>query len=397
MTTAIGPVPATDEKSHVRQNQAIQQLFGNTGALDTSLTSLTATVTALVGGRTSIATGYNIQNSDKYRTLGLNGGFFTVTFGNPSGYDTVFAVTIVNEDTDKAKTIVLTNYADSTTYTFFLWPLQSYLIYSDNGHWFILGGPQRWENPDNVIIYADPAGSASNDGLASTRAVPSLLTAWNLIQTLTIGNAPLIQMKLGATFGPQGDLTGDGTGQSGRIIEIQGDPTLANPPIIDAGPAATGVKFRDGAWTSVGGVKFVAGSSSVGVAIEQGSLADLANCDFGGFALGVQVAMTDQCLCQMTGTNKISGGAAVAWSVFNQSRLIVSGSFAGAGAARAFSSTFLNMDALSLIDFTGASFSGVGSFTGQKYSLNHTCVALSGGVVLPGSIAGTADATSVYV
>ncbi len=389
MVIQIGPVPTTDEKSHVRQNTAIQQLFSNIYDLSVSLDTLLV-------GRISIATGYNVQNSDKYSKLGLNGGFFTVTFLNPSNYDTIFAVTIVNEDTDKAKTIVLTNYADGTNYQFFLWPLQSYLIYSNNGRWFILGGPQRWEMPDPTIFYVDTGGSNSNDGLAVARALPDIASAWTLVQTVTSGNV-LIQVTHGQTFSAIGELDGDSTGNFGRLIEIQGDTSLASPPVINIGAAQTGVKFRDGAWASMGGFRFVAGSGSVGIALEQASLVDLANNDYGSFATGVQVAVSDLSICNLTGTNKISGGADVAWSVSNLSRLFVNGSFNGASAARAFTSAFLNTLGLVLVDFSGATFVNCGSFTGQKYSLNYTSVALSGGVTLPGSIAGAADATSVYV
>ena len=386
---AVATLPALAAPAALAVNTAIQQLFGATQQLSDTLATLFV-------GRTSIISGYNVQNSDKNSKLGLNGGFFTLTFNDPSTYDLVFSVTIVNEDTTAAKTIVLTNYADGTNYSFFLWPLQSYLVYSDNGKWFLLGGPQRWEMPNITIFYVDPAGNDANDGLDATRPLTGVSVAWSRIQSFTVGSVR-IQMKLGATFGSIGELDGDSTGNFGRIIEIQGDPSLVNPPVVNVGPSTLGVKFRDGAWASVGGVRFVGGSSSTGVAIEQASLVDLSNIDFGSFALGTQVAMSDQCLCNISGTNKISGGAGTGWFVGALCRLFVNGSFNGAGAARAFSNAFLVAQGLSYVDFSGASFSNVGSFTGQKYNLSLTSVASSGGVVLPGNVAGSVDATSVYV
>ena len=47
VTVPFGPVPSTDEKSHVRQNTAIQQLFGNVQDQSTSIDSLTVSLAAL--------------------------------------------------------------------------------------------------------------------------------------------------------------------------------------------------------------------------------------------------------------------------------------------------------------------------------------------------------------
>jgi hypothetical protein len=339
---------------------------------------------------------YVVSNSDKYAILGMNGGFFGLTFDNPSGYNNDFSVTIVNEDATAAKTITLTNYADGSTYTFFLWPLQSYVVFSENGKWFLLGGPQRWEIPDNITFYVDPDGDDANDGLDATRPLTGVSVAWSRIQSFTVGSV-IIQMKQGATFGSIGELDGDSTGNFGRTIEIVGDTSLVNPPVVNVGPNSLGVKFRDGAWASVGGVRFVGGSGSTGIAIEQASLCDLANIDFGSFSGGVQVAMSGQCLCNITGANKISGGAGIAWFVGALCRLFVNGSFDGGSAAYDFSNFFLGASSLAFIDFTGATFTNTGAFTGQTYNLSLTSVASSGGVTLPGDAAGAVDGTSVYI
>ena len=52
MVVQIGPVPATNEQSQVKQNLAIQQLFGSVNTLISSSGSLTIGSTTIGGGTT---------------------------------------------------------------------------------------------------------------------------------------------------------------------------------------------------------------------------------------------------------------------------------------------------------------------------------------------------------
>jgi hypothetical protein len=68
----------------------------------------------------------------------------------------------------------------------------------------------------------------------------------------------------------------------------------------------------------------------------------------------------------------------------------------GGGNPISFTDAFLIADFQSRVQMQAPTFPGTGSFGGKKYILSRHSIVDSGGVVLPGTVAGTVDATSNY-
>jgi hypothetical protein len=123
---------------------------------------------AITGGWSNVrlakTAAYTVANGDKSKTIALAGSaFYSLTFSTASGYDADFAVAVVNEDTTRGKTIVLTGGTNVK-----LMPEQSCFIHNDNNVWKVLGLPNRWKLSSDTQFHVHPSsGADTNDGLAS--------------------------------------------------------------------------------------------------------------------------------------------------------------------------------------------------------------------------------------
>jgi hypothetical protein len=117
-----------------------------------------------INTRTAKTSNYTAQNTDNGSTFGLGGNsFFTLNFPSPASFSASFTVGITNEDSGRAKFISLSSGAAS----FYLWPLQSVLVYNDNGAWQVVGDG-RWKLPPGVTttINTDPVNGSDTFGAA---------------------------------------------------------------------------------------------------------------------------------------------------------------------------------------------------------------------------------------
>jgi hypothetical protein len=107
---------------------------------------------------------YMVVNADKGKTIALGGAaFYALTFSAASGYDADFQVVAVNEDTVRAKTMAINGLN-----SFFLYPGQSCVVFSQNNVWRVLRYA-RWKlNGGTINLYTDfTNGNDANDGLAA--------------------------------------------------------------------------------------------------------------------------------------------------------------------------------------------------------------------------------------
>jgi hypothetical protein len=159
MTLPIGPVPATDEKSQVKQNTAIQQLFKAVNAIN----ALPAPPVTLSNVRSAQTATYTVLNTDNGKTIALGGAaFYTLSFNGTASYDTGFWVVVVNKDAGRAKWLSIAG----TTPSFYLWPGQSVIVLSQASQWRIIG-KTRWKLPPSTLtINTDFVNGSDTLGIA---------------------------------------------------------------------------------------------------------------------------------------------------------------------------------------------------------------------------------------
>lgn len=139
---------------------------------------------------------YSVTSDDICNTIALGGSaFYSLTFPNASTLDANHFNIVLNEDTVRAKTIVLTGGTN-----FLLYPGQSALVYASNNVWRVLG-QSRWVLTGSVTINVSvSAGSDSNDGLASGsgNALATIQAAINAVMSWDINTqAVTIQLANG--------------------------------------------------------------------------------------------------------------------------------------------------------------------------------------------------------
>lgn len=352
---------------------------------------------ALDGTSTVKTSTYSVANSDKRSTISLGGNAgYTVTVPAASGFDADFQVRLYNADSGRAKTLAISGYS-----SFFLWPLQSVVIQNIGGGWQLYPRQQRWQLPPvngGTPFYVDPSGNDANDGLTPGSAFETVLACWLTIRDQTDGSA-YIQLTLGATYPPFGELDGDDTASFGRLIHIMGDSTLANPPRVIA--TITGercVTVRDGMWIIFNGILFGATATGcIGVDIQQKALADFQNCFWASMVDGFHISCEDGGDCNISGPQTVDGNALAHWYINFGGKLIVGGTTIDCVHATSFfSDAFLVVTSQSRVQLQGTTFINTEGIGGLKYNLAHHAIVESGGAILPGGDAGTADATSNF-
>lgn len=183
---------------------------------------------------------YSVLNTDKGLTLGLNGGFFTVTFGTASGFDSNFQVYLSNQD-DTAGKIISINGT-----TFMLWPRQVALVINSNSFWYVLKS-NRWKSLEFnqtlavLTFYVNPTtGLDTNDGLVIGRPVQHPNKALTYLANEIDLN--LKQTIIQLADGTYGDLNPNNStikvvapfvGQSDGLVTVQGNNAIPTNVIIN--------------------------------------------------------------------------------------------------------------------------------------------------------------------
>jgi hypothetical protein len=112
----------------------------------------------------------------------------------------------------------------------------------------------------------------------------------------------------------------------------------------------------------------------------------------------IHISTATQGVAQAVGNYTISGGAVYHWSVTYGSSVLtpnISITFSG---SNTFSSSFLQMDAVGVIQAFGITFTG--SFTGKRYQINSNSVCYVNGAAttyFPGTVAGATATGGQYV
>lgn len=307
---------------------------------------------------------YTVTAIDDDTTLALGGSaFYTVTLGPASSYDPAFVITILNEDTARAKTVA----PDSVT-SFLLYPGQSVQIFNQNSKWYVLGR-SRWKVTAAKTINVDfGAGNDANDGFATGagNAKKTVQAAFYQIANefdyfSSVSSTPLVTILMAANdtqgvhFGPEG-LVGAVAG--GSITLDGGGHSISCAADTDAA-----MHMFFGAVLYIQNLTIIPGTSNGGLLLEKGAKAFLKASNVfgaspGGAGGGAQVVIMDSGALEVDANYGISGSAGIhMWCHHN-------------GTLRIPAAVTISITAnIAFVWFTIAQTGGVADFTNATISL----------------------------
>jgi hypothetical protein len=138
-----------------------------------------STLNAWANIRVAKTAAYTVLNSDKASTIALGGtAFYALTFSAASGYDSNFTVMVVNEDTGRAKWIIVPGYAQGGLY---LWPGQNVIIFNQNNVWYV-HGKTRYKVPGTTFNMFTNYSQTGNDTVGATDGLTSGTGAFRSVQ-----------------------------------------------------------------------------------------------------------------------------------------------------------------------------------------------------------------------
>lgn len=254
------------------------------GAAAVTFAKIATTAQGLTNVRLAKSANYTVANTDKGQTIALGGSaFFTLSLATASGYDSNFAITVLNEDvytgpsTGRGKTIAPNGYT-----SFILWPGQTIGIFNQNNVWQV-SGRARWKQTQAmgaITLFFDPAGSDNNDGLAAgtTNAMHSINQGLTLRAQdsfdMFAQAAPQLTAQL-ATGTYTGGIHFPGVlvgGAGNATIVLQGQTSNINACIVAGdGVGSPPIALFDGAIMEIKNLKIEDVTAAAGISVALGA------------------------------------------------------------------------------------------------------------------------------
>lgn len=289
--------------------------------------------------RAAITAAYDLTNDDKGKTIALGGAaYYSLTVDTASGFDADFQALILNEDSVRAKRLVI----DGLT-TFLLYPGQSMILYNQNNVWQTFK-TTRWRVPASCTIFVDSVnGDDANDGFAAGagNAMATVQGAYNRAKNdfdLGLRATPVvIQLSIGTHVGSGGAPVLLASGPfGGAQMTTNTFPSTNEVPIVIRGDTASPANYIlssasalacvQGVWGAVVAVEGVTITNSVGGGINsaggggvQHGWVIFGNC---GTAM---VGSNHGSICENYGPVWINGNAPQVYSVDYHSSLYLTG------------------------------------------------------------------------
>jgi hypothetical protein len=360
--------------------------------------------------RAAYAANHSLANGEKGRTIALGGNaFFTLTVGNPAGFDANFAVVVFNEDaytgpgSGRGKTVSLFGLA-----SFVLWPGQSFILVNDNNAWVTVGRPARWKAPlgTTIELFLDAAlGRDTNDGLAagSGNALQTLGVLGAFANIIDAGyEAPpgvLVQLADG-TYPGGLHWPGNFVGASGQAqFMVQGNAATPSNVVIQGG-----VNLFDGARLELANLEISDASFGSCIALADNSML---RCE-GGLVLGATAAASAQLFVASGSQFFMDGNMSVAAAPATGNGYFINAGDPGSmvnlanatitfTASVTYAKTFL-ISAGAVVECFNTTFSlGGNTVTGTKFAVTSPGALLTGGVdpntLIPGTVNGSISFT----
>lgn len=361
---------------------------------------------SLTNVRLSKTANYTAAAADAGKTIVLSGSTcFTLTFGAASGYAATHMSRVVNADADRAKVIAADGIAN-----FFLWPLQSVVVFNNNASsWQVAPKFQRWRPPAGsaVQMYCnDSTGvDANNDGLALASPLDKVSTALFLVADFFDVQGPdqattAVQVNFTGTMNDAIHVSGPFTGMEGtaKVIIDGGSSSTATWTGNNASLGTVGLHL--GAVLKLQNFKVANANSGMNcIELTRGARVVIgAGMEFGTCNGGAHIYITGDSQLEMVAGYTISGSAAY------HVQTLTDGHFYGAGSTTVTISgtpaftTFAYCNA-SFQDWSNITFSG--SATGQRFSVTSggklfTPAGTASLTAFPGSTAGAHTLGGLY-
>lgn len=314
----------------------------------------------------SLTGNYTVTTSDSGKMFVYLPGVsavYTVTVPSATGFTPGFSIQIQNSD-NRAKTLSIAGQSN-----FYLYPTQKVTITQISNIW-ILSPITAWTT-SSIILYLDPNGNDSNDGLApgASNAMFSLEAAWNVAIANFQSNLTILMGNGVYSYTTSQILAGQIPGSHDvQITAVLGSfPNSSNVAINFSGSG--NLLVTDGAIAVFSNIQFNAGTSNITIiTVNNTAGADFSNCIFGdqvGVTGCVFLFVWGCAKVTITGPLSFSCGSCEAWLQ------VQGGGFVDMGsvnyyciAAMNFSSGFILGEGPGQINIAGT-FSGVGSGSGS--------------------------------
>lgn len=246
--------------------------------------------------------------------------------------------------------------------------------------------------------YVSTTGSDSNDGLTPGAPFATIQKAVDAAAALDISIHDLTIQLADGTY----DLGGTGVKLKSVVgagkVAIQGNAsTPSNVTVKTSGGVATDV-FAAVATTTIYEIKDMKIETAVttgacrGIYSHAGSYVQFSNLVTGDFddpSVGILFHATDTSIIEASGDLEIAGSCRRAFQAAGGAIIRVAGVTVTLTGTPNWSQAYLFGPLTATFNLVGTTFSG--SATGQQYDIQRNSVASTGGVALPGDVAGTAD------
>lgn len=353
---------------------------------------------------------YTVANGDKGSTIALGGtAFFTLTFNAASGYDSNFAVMVLNEDTGRAKWLAINGYTNGGIY---LWPLQSITVYNQNSAWQNTTRG-RWKVPTGTITINTDFTNGSDtmgavDGLSTgAAAIKSIQHALDLTSdewdfTSNGQTQLIISVAQGTTdttcvhFSAHA-ITG---AQGGAAILIRGAGTGATV----SGTSKDALGFFCNVQVQISNLTLTTATSGSCINVDLGAQVYILGTGgpvvFGACA-GSHIFVADGGRVYPNANYTISGSATTAHMQVASNGVINGGGITVTVSANITVFAFVLSSVLSAINMPTTTYSlGVNTVTGKRYEADNLSIINSNGGganYFPGTVAGTTSGGGQYI
>lgn len=353
----------------------------------------------------SITGNYTAVSGDTGKTLNVSGGQFTITFGAPSGYSSVFTCLVVNRNTLACTFVAISGFSGSPVK---LWPGESILLQRDGSTWAPCYNiaPKRYKNLAGINLYVGNGSTGSdtaNDGLQSSRPFQKIQKAVDVAQFECDGGVT-INILAGTHTVPAGQtsvirVTGPAIGAD--LILVQGDTTGTAQTgfVIQCPTGGSSVDVQDNGILVINGcyLTTAVGGAATLVNCRQQAVLDLNGCDLGNTVGGSHIS------CTTSGSINIGNnagnptcmnvrGAATQHVGCSNNGYVNYGSFNVAIPSALSMGFWFSAANCGIISNGGApmTYSGAGlaGTTGTRFSVAQNAVVVSGATE-PGNTAGT--------
>lgn len=326
--------------------------------------------------RVSLTSSTTLSNGAKGQTIALGGtpaGLpFVLTVGATSGYDPNYCALIFNESTTRGWALAINGIT-----SFILWPLQTVILFNDNGTWQIAPRTQRWRKSSPVFQVDNVNGSDSalNDGQGAQGTAGAFLTiqnAWTVIQQVAdpAGTTCLIDLPAVTATPIVENISVTGAMPQGvSEITVNGNAVTPTSCQWQVGSNLQGAGVSDyQSMTFVGIGWSGSGTGATFVGTRQWAIVDFYNCDFGNNPAGLAAGAGENSKINIVTNNSMSGTSTYAAFVQASDNSTIFLAFVTLTINGTPTVTRLaQATGGALVVVTGLSFAGAGTISGQRF------------------------------